>query len=159
MNDKIVAKELKRIAKDINAGKKLTASAYVVSNESMNCVVYGVFDMYRTEQSPYLSQTTLSMIFRISNPNQLGQELFDMNTQAVNVRYNENDVAPPFRYRRKQYSAEQVLKSVKELLYQCSEGDVPKMPLYKALEKMKSELMEYIIEKHDVLKDAKWSLQ
>ena len=39
----------------------------------------------------------------------------------------------------------QAHKSTACLLYQCSEGDVPENPLYKALEELRSALAEHLV--------------
>src|SRR3990167_7877135 len=64
-----------------------------------------------------------------------GQQLWQMNCDAVNQRYSGHVPQEPayYRYLPKQFSRVVALKGLQCLIYQCSEGDVPKRALYKEL--------------------------
>ena len=70
---------------------------------------------------------------------ELGQAMFELNCEAVNQRYGENQ-AQEFRsldYEWKEdfhNSQKKVYDNLGEFIYQCSEGDVPNMPLFKAID-------------------------
>ena len=61
-------------------------SAYVVSNETINCLVNGMIDH--------------RVIGRI-DAEMVGQMLLDQNQRSVNYRYSESNQAPKFKFERK----------------------------------------------------------
>lgn len=69
-----------------------------------------------------------------SDPTEIGQRLYALNVAAVDARYNETNPIPLYRFESRPSRSIQLLKSLRCLLYQCSEGDVPKRPLYQLLE-------------------------
>lgn len=71
---------------------------------------------------------------------QLGQDLFDLNCEAVNARYGKNQAKEfrplDYKYGIVDCTLPQALKNLHCLQYQCREGDVPSKKLYKLLEKI-----------------------
>ena len=68
----------------------------------------------------------------------IGRKLWDMNVDAVRQRYGKDDswAHGEYKYSGSSYSQAESYKAACSLHYQCSEGDVPKRPLYKTLEKL-----------------------
>lgn len=87
----------------------------------------------------------------------LGKRLWDMNAKAVADRYREEPGENvPYRYELRNRSKMQMLKSAECLLYQCSEGDVPKLDLYCQLEKAIRELYAEIVHSLPEYNAASW---
>ncbi|NBW14078.1 MAG: hypothetical protein EBR82_39385 [Caulobacteraceae bacterium] len=66
---------------------------------------------------------TLRHIAETTDPQKIGQILWDENARSVNHRYNETESAPPFTYRRICYATDplQVLASIRCYIYQTRE--------------------------------------
>lgn len=61
-------------------------SAYIVSNETINCIVNGMIDNRVID--------TMSAI-------KVGQELYNQNAKSLNYRYDEDNEAPKFQFARR----------------------------------------------------------
>jgi hypothetical protein len=61
-------------------------SAYIVSNETINCIVHGMID---------------NRIIGILSAEEIGQALLDQNYASVNYRYDEQTKPEKFRFERK----------------------------------------------------------
>ena len=99
----------------------------------------------------------------------LGQKLYDMNHKAVQARYPSRGYgATVFKWKPSGHLANgnnipedlttacQWLKALHCLRYQCSEGDVPEMLLYKALEKTIHQFESHLATIHPEYKQAEW---
>jgi hypothetical protein len=90
----------------------------------------------------------------------LGRALFDLNVRAVDARYGAGEAATfrdlDYRHRPELCSDVQALKSLRCLLYQCSEGDVPETPLYKALDELSHAWALEIVEALPAWAAAQW---
>ena len=95
-------------------------------------------------------------IFKTLNPNKMGQKIWKLNHDAVNQRYNEQVKCPKYEYKIDDSTIYQQLMSLGCLLYQCSEGNVPKRKLYKYLKKLENEMSYEIVSKLKEFKDTKW---
>jgi hypothetical protein len=131
-------------------------SAFVVEDRTINQVITWL-DLHRREQ-PYL----LHQIKAVTgyNPEDdaydeqtgwpaLGQAMFDLNVRAVEARYGEGEAAQfrPLDYRHhfERTTDIGVYKALQCWLYQCSEGDVPEMPLYKLFDHYVQQTIGYSI--------------
>jgi len=96
-----------------------------------------------------------------------GEELLKLNVMAFYVRYKHIDkIKEEIKEAIKNYVFEdtplkdrqqiQVLKSLECFLYQCSEGEIDKEPLYKTLEEIKNILTSHIINKLPEYEKAIW---
>lgn len=71
----------------------------------------------------------------------LGAQLYALNARAVSQRYGRPEEAPAYEHRPLfSASRHQLFKSLNCLIYQCSEGDVPKHLLYEAMQKRATQL-------------------
>ena len=65
---------------------------------------------------------------------EIGAALARMNRRAVNWRYNTRVTASRYSFKARRASLAAMYKACACLLYQCSEGNVPKSALYKTLD-------------------------
>ena len=90
----------------------------------------------------------------------LAIELFNLNYDAVNYRYdekNERDKVNSFVWVDKSgINKFQVLKSMRCLHYQCSEGDITKSKLYKLLSKLIEVWTDFLINSIKEYDKAEW---
>lgn len=99
----------------------------------------------------------LARIFRplgynpATEPEAFAQALFDMNCKAVDQRYPDHPARryfhpEPYRHQTNFNCADiGVLKAAGCLRYQCSEGDVPETPLFKALDDFIGALAYHVV--------------
>jgi hypothetical protein len=85
-----------------------------------------------------------------------GQEMLNMNAEAVNQRYDEGNVMLGYKFRFRHASIFQALKSLQCWLYQCSEGNVPDRESYKKFRELESEIMDEIISDMKEYEQAEW---
>lgn len=87
----------------------------------------------------------------------LGNDLFVLNTDAVNHRYDERDSPVGFFWMRNSlFNRFQALKSMQCLKYQCSKGDYHKTKLFKLLGELISRLSEHIVSSLPEYEEAEW---
>ena len=88
----------------------------------------------------------------------LAVDLHQLNVDAVNQRYRSDDESEysPWLSAFRTPAAMHAYKSAQCLLYQCSEGNVPDHPLYKALAEMKNRMAEAVIYGMPDYETAKW---
>jgi len=88
-----------------------------------------------------------------------GKKLLLMNTKAVNQRYEEKSDekhAKSYKFKKVKVYDCQALKSAECLYYQCSEGNVPGMKLYKSLRSLIEIMRNFVIEKLPAYTKAEW---
>lgn len=139
-------------------------SAFIVSDKTMSVVVnaisflcwempaYGLYGSgFRRE---WEEQTGIDPR---ENAGDLYRALFDLNTEAVDQRYNEENVREYPKYDvTLDVNNYQRLKSMQCLLYQCSEGNVPESRLYKMLERSINRMALHIAEGAEQYDKANW---
>lgn len=122
-------------------------SAFMVSNETINCVC------------------TIDKLVGGSCERRdlFGRDLLAMNSAAVNTRYPAQaqqaaaDFA--FRFSPRRYSKVQQFKALQCLIYQCSEGEaIESRELYKQLESVKTWLAGEIVADLPEYNAAEWDL-
>lgn len=91
----------------------------------------------------------------------LGRELFAMNSRALGARYGDQvETAADFAgySYRPQLNANKcaVLKAIRCLLYQCTEGKVPEETLFKMLEERAARLCYQIVQDLPAYDAAPW---
>ena len=86
----------------------------------------------------------------------MGNALLLMNKQAVDYRYSRISLIQEYKYEVAESSNVQVLKSMKCLKYQCTEGDIDKLKLYKFLQDLEKALMVIIIDSIPEYNEAEW---
>ena len=103
----------------------------------------------------FVSKSTIDDVITMTRPalmsndtaaNEYGKVLWMMNALAVGARYEEDhseyaDTISAYTFEEgKDISEAQQLKSLECFLYQCSEGDVPEMSLFRKLDKFCDEM-------------------
>ena len=121
-------------------------SSYLVPDQTINRIV--TFLCYSDLE--WLRQLFYEVISREGDFGfTVGKALFDLNVNAVEQHYGKGE-AEKFRkldyaYRAEKTSLVQVYDAVKELMYQCCEGDLPETELYKLLVATKAAVADQII--------------
>lgn len=134
-------------------------SSFIVSTECMNSIINGLFwkhqfkDMY---SGSYREQN----LNELKDYKKLAKKLYLLNQKAVEQRYPDDtsDYAelPKFEWIDKTVSDMQFLKSLQCFRYQCYEGNVPQTKLYKWIEGLIHNVMNYIIDKMPEYSKAEW---
>lgn len=123
-------------------------SAFVVTNETMQRCVAGI---QASGLRSFLNYDPATQ------PQEIGELLFNLNAEAVNQRYDESDPAPAYKHKPlPMLTVIQAYKSLACLDYQCSEGDVPNHPVYKALEAAQARLAHRIVSRLPQYDTAAW---
>lgn len=124
--------------------EKMNMSSYIVPNETINRIL-------SIESLTPLGTTKLT---------RMGRKFLKMNTKAVNQKYASNtDKSHDFdtyTFQRVHTSIEQAFYSLSCLIYQCSEGTIPKSKTYKELVKFRNELANRIATREAEKAGAKW---
>lgn len=135
-------------------------SAFIVSTQTMNSVVDALRDLYfdRMRCGSTIDFGGLRLA-QYDDFDKAGAALFALNVEAVRQRYGQRDPQPLFRWHpgKPKGNRAQRLKSMRCLRYQCSEGSVPKAPLYKALEEAIANYAAAIIDGLEDYKAAQWN--
>lgn len=132
-------------------------SAYVVADETIGRVLFNL-GLPGVEYARREIATAAELDLNDDDFNaKLGISMLHLNTDAVCERYEDiphdtmraraefNPQAREFDSRPVPCNIVQAYKSLSCFLYQCSEGDIDKKPLYKALEGYKHSLADSII--------------
>jgi len=135
-------------------------SAFVVSDSTINAAVSWIDD--QRGSFSFISGTLLPGYDIKHDPEALGRlaaDMFALNVDAVNARYN-GGADPPldFKY-AKDYSAPNAVRAFKLLecwRYQCSEGDVPETPLYQLMDRIIGEIACEIVHATEAYDRAPW---
>jgi len=89
----------------------------------------------------------------------LYNKMIDMNAQAIKARYGSvgRKSRAKFQWREKEAdNVFQVLKSLNCYLYQCLEGDVPEMKLFKDLSDFRDDFSGTIVSNLPEYREAEW---
>ena len=142
-------------------------SAYMVEDKTINNIVAGIkrgFDNHGLDY-PDFNRNDLNS-FGLSdldgtNLAKIGGYLFVMNIEAIEQRYGEGE-AKTFRPLDYQYrsiiwpDAINLYKSIRCLLYQCTEGNVPETTIYKTLEEFARDIAEHIVHRLPAYENGEW---
>ena len=141
-------------------------SAYVVDDETINRILAW---LRTTEGGPKYSHVPYQLKtagFDLANPDSvcgLGVEMHRLNIYAVDARYGDGTCAGDgvgafdFNDHYPAPSIFQALKSLRCLLYQCSEGDVPDRQLFKLLDAVSAEMALSIVSEMPQYEMASWA--
>lgn len=140
-------------------------SSYVVDPKTINIIVSAFYNASRYEHIrsiprlhpkwPYC--TPALFIATQEQAAELGDTLYEMNKNATQQRYGDksDDTLPgtygeddklmkfEFAY-TSHWSRENLYRAINEYLYQCSEGDVDELPLFKAVKEYHDRLAHHI---------------
>jgi hypothetical protein len=131
-------------------------SAYIISKETMDIVV---------------AAASCSGLCAMTKRSDLGRRLFAMNADAIRVRYSDcqevdgmpgpcdiSNIHDNYFYTAPTSGLDnaQMQKSVDNLKYQCSEGNVPERELYAALQELSDKFKPRVTEA--AWKAAEWAI-
>ncbi len=134
-------------------------SAFIVSMQTMQNVVNAV-DManrrYRNREYTFCGVDVRDSRDLVT----VGNVLFNMNQEAVNQRYVEEDFAPEYVHRLHIPVTGKALapyiKAMDCLIYQCTEGNVPDHAHYKQLVAVRGMLVDELLRGLPEYSNAKW---
>ncbi len=133
-------------------------SAFIVENACLENIVGHLSRLQHGSMEAYSRRPLEELGYNFDDSDsllKLAKDMMRMNCAGVNSRYGSNEIdlyvknvkfkADRFGFPSSRPSPAQVYKSLGCLLYQCSEGDVPEQPLFKALEQVKIAIADDII--------------
>ncbi len=130
-------------------------SAYVVENKTINKII--TFLNGNQDMRSYLYHSKGIDLDTHEKSQNFGQRLLALNIQAVNERYNESEsVFQPFEFHYELTDEIGAYKALRCLIYQCSEGDVPKTELYKTLNDIENYMAHLIISRLKIYDERPW---
>ncbi len=129
-------------------------STYIVDDKTLNIILLAVIGCNCPKLSRYgefagenfLHEERFEVVHEVAT--RIGQKLLNMNYDAVNQRYRRDDKPHTFVFQyRLTTHARNVYAAIKELIYQCYEGNVPeKNPLFAELEALKASVAIQIVD-------------
>jgi len=140
-------------------------SAFIVQHDCINRIVSFMLKRLDDTDCQYLALEDSNPLYGgFQRPpkkaEEIGQQMHALNVEAVNHRYGENpDMLPktPYKFHVVPGASDgQILKSLSCFLYQCSEGDVDKKPLFKKLDKFRDSLAYCIATNTPEYETATW---
>ena len=137
----------------------MSMSAFVVEDKTINRIVSWFSHLVLSD--PYIQQLAKEEYkFDFVSEGwatKLAQSLHDMNIEAVNQRYSEHTELTPFTYTPIFYEDRiHALKSLMCWLYQCREGTVPNLPLFKFFEEVTRHVGLVIVMSLPEWEEAEW---
>lgn len=141
-------------------------SAFIVDDKTINGIVSWLNDAIKRQTDySWCAQTLLKLGYKLDTEfgcKRIAEEMFTLNCDSIEQRYGEGQakefrpldfqfclIRPPNNY--------QALKSMRCLLYQCCEGDVPEQSdLYNALDKVSLELSYQLVTRSREYESATW---
>lgn len=142
-------------------------SAFMVEDRTINDPVAFLKDFTRDDNWILKPLAKLGYdLAKREDRERLAKDLFVLNIDGVNARYGENQ-AQEFRpldftfvdgvSSPKRLNIVQCVKSLRCLIYQCSEGDVPQRDLYKAMEQVLCKLEAHVVRNLPAYDKAEWA--
>lgn len=123
-------------------------SAFVVKDSTINRIVTYLGEHQHADLARIFESLGYSLADR---PAELALALFNMNCEAVDQRYADRPARTEFHPGPYHYTVDflytdaGILKAAGCLRYQCSEGDVPETPLFKALDDFIGALAYHVV--------------
>ena len=126
-------------------------SAFIVSQETINRVVH-LLDL-DSRGKPGSGRD-------LPDYDRIGQDLWNLNTEAVNFRYAHHNDPQPLRrfvFKRQTYSLCELLKSADCWLYQCSDGaQFENHELYQRVEARQNVIVNHVVRELRAYDAAPW---
>ena len=141
-------------------------SAFIVDDKTINGIISWLHDAVKRQTDySWCVRTLKELGYKLDTElgcKRLAEEMFTLNCDSIEQRYGEGqanefrDLDFQFRFIRTP-SHYQALKSMRCLLYQCCEGDVPEQSdLYNALDKVSLELSYQLVSRSKAYETAQW---
>lgn len=130
-------------------------SSFIVKDETLNKVISFIYVKVMGDhyfplnvfiESPYNFENTQKMKDLKAYLKKLMQDMHNLNVQAYKTRHKTNTSPEKMTFSvNSTIGVYQALKSLDCWLYQCSEGEIPKTPLYKAMTDFRNKICHHII--------------
>jgi len=91
--------------------------------------------------------------------NKIGFVFKEINTEAVNQRYNEKSKTKPFKFQYEECDIFQAYNHLRCLTYQMNEGNIPETETYKFLQEIENLLAVQIANETKEVKNAEWEAE
>ena len=140
-------------------------SAWIVGPKTINRILYSLSQMRDGWIKSKITEMFLEIDPKwdfIENPTEIGKAMYSLNIDAVGARYGgrkRGDLPGSqgeYYYELTPCNDIQAYKSLRCWIYQCSEGDVPERPLYKAFEQIGTFIAEKIVNNLPQYDEADW---
>lgn len=136
-------------------------SAFIVAAATIDAAVSAIFDHLSSPRWNQIQYGPVTIgpvtVTNRDDLQKLATALYEMNHAAVDVRYSEKNPRPLYRFKYITGIAPVFgVKQLSCLLYQCSEGDVPDSPLFKAVQKLENEICSAIVTRSRDYDAAPW---
>ena len=138
-------------------------SAFIVKDETINGLLSF---LNQNDRCGYGFRQLGYQLTNRESLQELASALYLLNCDAVDERYGKGTAAedeadaPTFEFKQVyNVTAVQAYKAARCLRYQCSEGNVPDRPLYKALDNEIQMLADFIISAMPEYEAAQWGLK
>jgi hypothetical protein len=135
-------------------------SAFIVGTETIQKVMTAIDSMNRDVHAS-VYEFNGKRVGTNDELSKLGGLIFNLNVEAVCQRYSDEELKiVPFKFKPTAALKGNALvphfKALQCLIYQCSEGDVPERPEYKAMEKLAADVAAFIVTTMPEYDAAKW---
>lgn len=133
-------------------------SAFIVENACLENIVGYLSRLQHGSMEVYTRRPLEEMGYNFDDSDsllKLAKDMMRLNCAGVNSRYGSSEIdlyvknvkfkADRFGFPSSRCVPAQAYKSLSCFLYQCSEGDVPEQPLFKALEQVKIAIADDIV--------------
>lgn len=141
-------------------------SAFVVQDKTINDSI--AFLKSTIDNDNWILNPLSKLGYDLSNRTdreRLAKDLFKLNIDGVNERYGDNQAQQfrPLDFKfvdgissTKRMNIYQCIKSLRCLIYQCSEGTVPERDLFKAIEEVVGRLAMHVVSSMPQYDKAEW---
>lgn len=133
-------------------------SAYIVEDKTINRIIsYLSQDQHSTwTKKRLLDEAAINA----NDLDTLARRMLELNIVAVNARYGTEEAESfedlDYKISHEPVERVQALKSLRCWLYQCSEGDADKTPLFLIMEEYSNRLADEVISKMPEYDKAEW---
>lgn len=146
-------------------------SCFIVSTQSVIDLAYFINQICHSEYyfvNPNDVRSVFANKYGFDTTKEIAKKLYDLNVLAIEERYKEscsdfetfiNGAEPKISYIL-EFGIKDwcyILKKMQCYLYQCTDGDCDKSPIYLALYNMKNELSTFICSELQEYKDVEWN--
>lgn len=126
-------------------------SSYLVNRETIARVVYALTDL------ELFDRDEVRDICGTLQEDVLGQKLWEMNNDAVNALYNQNNTCPNYSHLKIAHcNTVQLFKSFCCYMYQCSEYPIVERQMFLKLDRMRDKLGSAVTREWSEYKEAEW---
>jgi len=136
-------------------------SAFIVENKTINRILT-YLELNQHQNGQWESRRLKEAGYDITTQDGLtvlGQTMLNLNTDAVDQRYDEKnnrEFVGKYNFKTIPVDRIQALKSLRCLIYQCLEGDIPEREFFKLMDAISYQWMYAIINDMEAFQTADW---